>query len=71
MDDKAVWAVRGPRRRSGSEESEAARERLSGANSGAWRRVAGLRVIGFLGFGRERSGACLWFWFRQAKLRFA
>ena len=36
VDDKAVWAARGPRRRSGSEESEAARGRFSGANCGAW-----------------------------------
>ena len=36
VDDKAVWAARGPRRRSGSEESEAARGRFSGANYGAW-----------------------------------
>ena len=36
VDDKAIWAARGPRRRSGSEESEAARGRFSGANCGAW-----------------------------------
>ena len=29
MDDKAIWAARGPRRRSGSEESEAARGSFS------------------------------------------
>ena len=57
MDDKAVWAARGPRRRSGSEESEAARGRFSGANYGAWRRVVSFRLTGFLGFprGRPRS----------------
>ena len=32
VDDKAIWAARVPRRRSGSEESEAARGRFSGAN---------------------------------------
>ena len=55
--DKAVWAVRGPRRQFGSEESEAARERLSEAISGVWRRVACFRLTGFLGFprGRPRS----------------
>ena len=36
VDEKAVWAARVPRRRSGSEESEAARERLSEANCGVW-----------------------------------
>ena len=36
VDEKAVWAARVPRRLSGSEESEAARERLSEANCGAW-----------------------------------
>ena len=36
VDDKAVWAARVPRRRSGSEESEAARGRFVGANDGAW-----------------------------------
>ena len=36
VDDKVVWAAYGPRRRSGSEESEAARERLSEAIFGAW-----------------------------------
>ena len=57
VDDKAVWAAHGPRRRSGSEESEAARERLSRANSGAWRRMASFWLSGFLGFprGRPRS----------------
>ena len=57
VDDKAVWAARGPRRRSGSEESEAARERLSEAIRGSWRRVACFRLTGFLGFprGRPRS----------------
>ena len=39
MDDKAIWAARGPRRRSGSEESEAAHGRFSGANCGAWQHV--------------------------------
>ena len=50
MDDKAVWAARGPRRRSGSEESEAARGRFSGANCGAWQHVVNFRLTGFLGF---------------------
>ena len=36
VDEKAVWAARVPRRRSGSEESEVARERLSETNCGAW-----------------------------------
>ena len=36
VDEKAVWATRVPSRRSGSEESEAARDRLSEANYGAW-----------------------------------
>ena len=48
MDEKAVWAARVPRRRSGSEESEAARERLFEANCGAWWRVASFRLTGFL-----------------------
>ena len=57
LDDKAVWAAHGPRRRSGSEESEVARGRFSGANCGAWRCVVSFRLIGFLGFpcGRPRS----------------
>ena len=57
VDNKAVWAARGSRRRFGSEESEAARERLSEANSGAWRRVASFWLSEFLGFprGRPRS----------------
>ena len=57
VDEKAVWAARVPRRLSGSEESEAARERLSEANCGAWRRVASFLLTGFLGFprGRPRS----------------
>ena len=46
--------ARVPRRRSGSEESEAARERLSEANSGVWRRVASFRLFGFLGFPHKR-----------------
>ena len=36
VDDKAVWAAHVPRRRSGSEESEAARSRFFGANCGTW-----------------------------------
>ena len=36
VDDKAIWAAREPRRRFGSEESEAARGRFFGANYGAW-----------------------------------
>ena len=57
VDDKAVWAVREPRRRSRSEESEAARGRFSGANCGAWRRVVSFRLTEFLCFpcGRLRS----------------
>ena len=54
VDDKAVWAARGPRGRTGSEESEAERERISEAIGGAWRRVACFRLTGFLGFPRER-----------------
>ena len=52
VDEKAMWAARVPRRRSGSEKSEAARERLSEATCGAWRRVACFRLTGFLGFPR-------------------
>ena len=57
VDDKVIWVARGLRRRSGSEESEAARGRFSGANCGAWRRVVSFRLTGFLGFprGRPRS----------------
>ena len=57
MDEEAVRAARVPRRRSGSEESEVARERLSEAICGAWRRVACFRLTRFLGFprGRPRS----------------
>ena len=57
VDDKAVWAARVPRRRSGSEESEAARGRFSGANCSAWRRMDSFQLTGFLGFprGRPRS----------------
>ena len=39
VDDKAVWAMRGPRRRSGSEESEAARGRFFGDICGVWNGV--------------------------------
>ena len=46
--------VRVPRRRSGSEESEVARERLSEVNYGMWRRVACFGLTGFLGFPRRR-----------------
>ena len=57
MDVEAFRAARVSRRRSGSEESEAARERLSETNCGAWRRMASFRLTGFLGFprGRPRS----------------
>ena len=44
-----------PRRRSGSQESMVARGRFFGDNYGTWRRVARLRVTGFLGFGHGRS----------------
>ena len=54
VDDKAVWPARVPRRRSGTEESEAARGRFSGANYGAWWRVDSFRLTGFLGFPRRR-----------------
>ena len=54
MDVEAFRAARVPRRRSRSEEFEAARERLSEANCGTWRRVASFRLTGFLGFPRER-----------------
>ena len=62
MDEEAVRATRVPRRRSGSEESEAARERLFEAICGAWRRVASFRLTGFLGFhrGRPRSTSVGW-----------
>ena len=46
MDGKAVWAARVPRRRSGSEESEAARGRFFEANCGAWGHVVD-RISGF------------------------
>ena len=52
VDGEAFRAARVPRRRSGFDESEAARERLSEANGGAWRRVAIFRLAGFLGFPR-------------------
>ena len=52
VDGEAFRAARVPRRRSGFDESEAARERLSEANCGAWRRVASFRLAGFLGFPR-------------------
>ena len=57
VDDKAIWAARGPRRQSRSEESEAARGRFFVANCGAWRRVVSFQLTGFLGFprGRPRS----------------
>ena len=57
VDSKAAWAAHGPRRRSGSEEFEAARGRFSRANCGPWRRVVSFRLTGFLGFprGRPRS----------------
>ena len=64
MDDKAVWAARGPRRRSGSEESEVARERLSEAICDAWLAFACLDFWVFLAGG---LGARLWDRFRQAK----
>ena len=54
VDNKVVWAAHGPRRRSRSEESEAARGRFFGANCGAWWRVVSFRLTGFLGFPRER-----------------
>ena len=54
-DEEADRAAREPRRRSRSQESMAARGRYSRDYCGAWRRVARLRVIGFLGFGRGRS----------------
>ena len=57
VDDKVVWVARGPRRRSGSEEFEAAHGRFFGANYGAWQHVVSFRLTGFLGFprGRPRS----------------
>ena len=54
VDDKAVWAARGPRRRSGSEESEATCVRVPGAVVRAWWRVRLPLVVEFLGFFRER-----------------
>ena len=53
VDEEAVRAARVPRRRSGSEESEAARGRFSEANCGAWGRVGRFRLTRFLGFPRE------------------
>ena len=52
VDGEAFRATRVPRRRSGFDESEAARERLSEANCSAWQRVASFRLAGFLGFPR-------------------
>ena len=57
MDDKAVLAARGPRRRSGSEESEVARVRVPGAVVRAWWRVRLPLEVGFLGFGRDVQGS--------------
>ena len=54
VDDKAVLAARGPRRRSGSEESEVARVRVPGAVVRAWWRVRLPLEVEFLGFFRER-----------------
>ena len=67
VDNKAVWAARGSRRRFGSEESEAAREILSEAIFGAWRRVARLPVTGFLGFSLRETEehACVVGFFRR------
>ena len=44
-----------PKRLFGIQESEATRGRFSGNNCGMWRRLAGLRVTRFLGFGCKRS----------------
>ena len=54
VDEEAVRAAYVPRRRSGSEESEAARGRFSRANCSAWGRVGRFQLIGFLGFPRKR-----------------
>ena len=64
VDGKAVWAARVPRRRSGSEESEAMRERLFEANSGSWLAFGCPNFWVFLSGG---LGARLWDRFRQAK----
>ena len=55
VDKEANWAARVPKRLFGIQEFEAMRGRFSGNNCDVWRRMAGLRVTGFLGFGRERS----------------
>ena len=55
VDKEAIRAVRVPRRRSGSEESEVACGRLSEANCGAWGSMGRFRLTGFLGFGRDMS----------------
>ena len=57
VNEEVVWATHVPRRRSRNQESEVAHERFSGDNYGACRRVAGLQVIVFLGFGH---GARMW-----------
>ena len=54
-DEEADRAAREPSRRSTSQESMAARGRFSLGFCRAWRRMARLRVTGFLGFGRGRS----------------
>ena len=57
VDEKAIWVTCGPRRRSGSEESEAARGRFSGASvdriSGFSSREAEEHVC-CVGFDRQR-----------------
>ena len=68
VDDKAVWAARGPRRRSGSEESEAARGRFFGDICGVWNGVGWPDFWVFLT--RDRR-AHLCGWFLQAKAWFA
>ena len=55
VDEEVDWVVHVPKRLSRIQESEAARGKFSGNNYGAQRRVAGLRVTGFLDFGCERS----------------
>ena len=64
VDEKAVWAARVPKRRSGSEEFEAARERLSEDNRGAWLAFGCPDFWVFLAGG---LGARLWDRFRQAR----
>ena len=68
VDGEAFRAARVPRRRSGFDEFEAARERLSEANCGAWLAFGWPDFWVFLAGCR---GACLCGLFLQVKARFA